>query len=171
MYLNPEANISITRTVPSKYVFLFPSQKIRTKKILLLEVFLLPLNPLNCQGEEQNCLAERQFSLGLCRVLYFLLKWCFRSCLTLSLRDLLGYNLLFLDFSCHYSWFHIALAAMVFLGKTHPGSICAAVGRICPPELEWDTIFMTSGASQLLWATDFWQTLNCQSTPCLTAFS
>lgn len=68
--LNSEANISILRTVKIKYVFLFPSQN---KGLFLLEILLLPLNPFNCQREEQNCLAERQLSLVLC--------WYFTFCL------------------------------------------------------------------------------------------
>lgn len=34
--------------------------------------------------------------------------------------------------------------AMIVLGKAHLGSVRADVWGICPPELEWDTIFMTS---------------------------
>lgn len=63
--------------------------QVRTnKRLFLLEILLLPPNPFNCRREEQNCLAERQLSLVLCW--YFLLKWCFRSCLTVWLHHLMS---------------------------------------------------------------------------------
>lgn len=152
MYLNSEANISILRTVKIKYVFLF--LKSEQTKDFFFSRFCCCLWTLLIV-EEQNCLAERQLSLVLCW--YFLLKWCFKSCLTVWLHHLMS------CITCSLSGLPLPLFMFSdcsgcndFSGEDSSVFNSCWCRKDLSPRIRMRYYFYDLlGASQLLWATDF----------------